>query len=127
MLFLSRTKKQLCPCSNQFHSIWICRINITIMIGKKMENYRLHKWILECTSQIIVLALGGKTCPSLLMWHFSPMRTDLRRQHRRVTWRLEIYAFALYSYLINSFRICLFNNHFLGAYSVPLCQALWIE
>lgn len=48
-------------CSQRsFHSIWICRVNITIIICKEMENDCIQKWVLEC--KLIILALGGGKC-----------------------------------------------------------------
>lgn len=108
-----------------FHSTWICRINTTVIVGKKMENYRVQKWVLEGTSRIIVLAWvregGGEGCPSSLMWRFSPVWTDLGRKHRIV----EIQSPGFNTFVLHSFFICLFNYHFLSACHVAL-SGLWI-
>lgn len=56
------------------------------------------------------------------MWHFSPMQTDVGRQHRTVeTQRPEFYANICTSF-IHSLFVCLFSYCFLSAYLVLLCQ-----
>lgn len=93
------------PTQISFRSIWICRINITVIIGKKMENYSVQKWILEFTSRIIMLALRKKHIHHCLCG-ISP-RCRLIWGGSTERWRLRDQT-SMHLFFAHSFFICLF-------------------
>ena len=124
---IKKKKTVSVPSQISFPSIWSCRINITIIIGKKMENYSVQKWVLEHTSKRIASALGKKNMFIAAYVAFFLSADWSGRQHRGKTWRPGFYAFVLDAFVHSFILHCLFNCHFLSAYYGPLCQAFVLD